>query len=239
MRNRLTIIGLLCFAALSARPQAARAECTPFKETTKLQFKFKGTLEELAQVVGKVTCKTMEIPKELRSIKISLDPNELMTAGQIWKLFVQTMWAYNVPIDVRPVEEARKLDKKQTKKIDWKSRIAQGVKKTGEGSYTIQRKLVEDLFDGSDEALRQVRLVPAIEGGQIVGIKLYAVRPGSVYAAIGLKNGDVVKRIHDAEIDSIQKVLELYARFKKRKSIAVEVIRRGKAKRMNYTFVEP
>jgi general secretion pathway protein C len=42
---------------------------------------------------------------------------------------------------------------------------------------------------------RGVRIVPAFRDGQAEGFKLYAIRPGSLAAALGLANGDTLLRL--------------------------------------------
>ena len=38
----------------------------------------------------------------------------------------------------------------------------------------------------------QIRAVPHFEGGQSIGFRLFAIRRGSLFDKIGLKNGDII-----------------------------------------------
>ena len=44
---------------------------------------------------------------------------------------------------------------------------------------------------------QSARVVPTLRDGKLIGVKLYAIRPGSPLAAIGLENGDTLRAIND------------------------------------------
>lgn len=46
----------------------------------------------------------------------------------------------------------------------------------------------------------RARLLASVKNGQPNGVKLYAIRPSSVYAAIGLQNGDTVHTLNGAPL---------------------------------------
>lgn len=48
--------------------------------------------------------------------------------------------------------------------------------------------------------LAQARMVPSLDAGQPVGMVLYAIRPGSLYSALGVQNGDVLRSINGAPV---------------------------------------
>lgn len=60
----------------------------------------------------------------------------------------------------------------------------------------IQRATIDRLLSDSNLAA-QARLVPYFHSGQPHGYKLYAIRPGSVFAVLGLQNGDVLTTVNN------------------------------------------
>jgi hypothetical protein len=48
----------------------------------------------------------------------------------------------------------------------------------------------------------QARLVPSFRDGAPVGMKIYAIRPGSLFAALGFRAGDLVTSIDDRPVDA-------------------------------------
>ena len=59
----------------------------------------------------------------------------------------------------------------------------------------ITRATVDHYLQASSLAA-QARLVPTFRHGQTVGIKIYAVRPDSLFSVIGLRNGDVLETVN-------------------------------------------
>ncbi len=58
-------------------------------------------------------------------------------------------------------------------------------------------------------------------------MKLYGVRRGSVLAALGFENGDLVQRVDGIEISSPDAALEAYSHIRRRDAHDVELVRRG------------
>ncbi len=87
------------------------------------------------------------------------------------------------------------------------------------------------------EAAGDSRAVPAVEGGRVVGLKLFSIRPGSTLDELGLNNGDVVLRINGHELTSAEKTLELYTSLPDASSIVVDIERRGAPLALHYDIV--
>jgi membrane-associated protease RseP (regulator of RpoE activity) len=60
----------------------------------------------------------------------------------------------------------------------------------------------------------QARIVPAFRDGVAVGFKLFSIRPDSIYAELGIQNGDIVTSINDLDLNSPEKALEIYSKLK-------------------------
>jgi type II secretory pathway component PulC len=50
--------------------------------------------------------------------------------------------------------------------------------------------------------LSQARFLPKQEGGELVGIEVGAIKPGSVLEEVGLVNGDLITEFNGVPIDS-------------------------------------
>ena len=70
--------------------------------------------------------------------------------------------------------------------------IEAGVKKSGDNAWEIDRAVVDKVLANPTAVGRGARIVPSIKNGKPNGFKLYAIRPSSVYAKIGLMNGDTL-----------------------------------------------
>ncbi len=63
-------------------------------------------------------------------------------------------------------------------------------------TYDLPRALVDSALTNPVEFEDGGRIVPAMNRGQVIGYKLYAIRPHSLLAAVGFQNGDVIKSIN-------------------------------------------
>lgn len=113
-----------------------------------------------------------------------------------------------------------------------------GIRKTGDASYEIKRDLVDKLLSSPSRWLgRGARVVPAVRNGKHVGFKLYAIRPSSLYARVGLRNGDTIEKIDGVTISGPHVALSIYSKLKTASKIVVEVVHRGKPHTLTYTIV--
>jgi len=83
-------------------------------------------------------------------------------------------------------------------------------------------------------ASKGARVVPAVKDGKADGFKLYAIRPSSVYAALGLQNGDTLHKVNNNELTTADKALEVYVKLREAKNIKLEIVRRGKTITIEY-----
>ena len=111
---------------------------------------------------------------------------------------------------------------------------ASGVKKNSEYDYTIDKQMLDQQLTDLTQLGMQARVIPNYRQGKYEGFKLVGVRPGSLYRAIGIRSGDVVRSINGGAINSPNKAMELFTQLKNSSAITLEVERRGKIETFNY-----
>ncbi len=114
--------------------------------------------------------------------------------------------------------------------------LDKGVKKLSETEYQVNRDLLDKVLGDTNLLARSARIVPNIVDGKPNGFKLYAIRPGSVYARIGLHNGDAIQAINGYDMSSPDKALEVYTKLRKANHLTVTVNRRGQTSTMDYSI---
>lgn len=119
-------------------------------------------------------------------------------------------------------------------KDDLQSAIDNGIKKIDDNNYEIDKSLVDKVLANPMGVAKGARVVPAVKNGQPDGFKLYAIRPSSVYAKLGLANGDTLQSINGFELTSADKALEVYTKLREATSLEVNVTRRGKPVTLKY-----
>ncbi len=109
------------------------------------------------------------------------------------------------------------------------------IKKIAEGSYEIERALVNDLLANPMSVARGARIVPSSnKNGQPNGFKLYAVQSTSVFAKLGIRSGDTVTSVNGFDLSSPDNALEVYTKVREARNLSVSVIRRSEPMTLNY-----
>jgi general secretion pathway protein C len=80
------------------------------------------------------------------------------------------------------------------------------------------------------------RVLPNYVNGQPQGFRLQGIRSGSIFSAIGIRNGDVIVGVNGTEIDSPQRAMEIYQAMLQQDTVEMEVLRRGRPHTLNYTI---
>jgi S1-C subfamily serine protease len=112
----------------------------------------------------------------------------------------------------------------------------QRIKKTSDSSYEIPADVLDMILADPMHATNSARVVPAMTGGKASGFKLYAIRPSSLWATLGLMNGDTLEKINGMELDSIEKALDAYSKLRDAKKLVVGIQRRGQPMELTYTI---
>jgi len=121
-------------------------------------------------------------------------------------------------------------------KDDMQASVDSGIKKLDESNYEIDKSLIEKVLLNPMAIAKGARVVPSMKNGKPDGFKLYAIRPSSAFAKLGLTNGDTLQSINGFELTSADKALEVYTKLREATSLEVEVTRRGKPVTLKYTI---
>ena len=101
-------------------------------------------------------------------------------------------------------------------------------------NYVVSEDEVNDALANLPRLLSQARAVPYFKNGKSVGMRLFAIRRGSLYEKLGLKNGDILKNVNNNSLSDPTQALKIFEQLKEQKSIKVELERAGKLKSFNY-----
>jgi general secretion pathway protein C len=121
-------------------------------------------------------------------------------------------------------------------KDDLQAMVDTGIRKLDETTYEIDKSLLDKVLLNPMAVVKGARVVPAMKNGQPEGFKMYAIRPNSAFAKLGLSNGDTLTRINGFELDSADRALEVYTKLREARSLELEVTRRGKPLTLKYSI---
>ena len=103
------------------------------------------------------------------------------------------------------------------------------IEKIDDFTYHVPRKTAEALFgDPMKLMTRGARVVPSLKNGQPNGLKLYAIRPSSPFARVGLQNGDTVHAVNGFDLSETDALVDAYVKLKDASVFELEITRRGR-----------
>lgn len=111
-----------------------------------------------------------------------------------------------------------------------------GIKVIDADHREMSRALIDRILANPMAIAKGARIVPAMKNGKANGFKLYAIRPRSVYARLGLSNGDTIVSVNGMSVDSADKALEVYTKLRDASKLVLELERRGKPVTLTITF---
>jgi general secretion pathway protein C len=114
-----------------------------------------------------------------------------------------------------------------------------GVRQVADNRYDIDRSVIDSTLSNLNNIATQARIVPSFRNGVANGFKLFSIQPGSLYASIGIENGDVIQRVNGYEINSPEKALELYQKLRESQHVTIELDRGGQVIRKEYNISGP
>jgi general secretion pathway protein C len=98
-------------------------------------------------------------------------------------------------------------------------------RRTGPASYVVDQQRVLQAI---------ARFVPNIVGGIQQGFTLREVKPGGIYASLGLRNGDVLLRINQYNISNPEAALQAFNALKGIDRAQLDIIRHGAKMTLSY-----
>ena len=110
------------------------------------------------------------------------------------------------------------------------------IQATGENQYLVPRAEVDSALENMSQLFTQIRAVPQFEGGQSIGFRLFAIRRGSLFDKIGLKNGDIITSINGTEMNDPSRAVSLLQELRDANDLSVKVIRNQQPTTLTYNI---
>lgn len=101
---------------------------------------------------------------------------------------------------------------------------------------SVDRAFVDALLAAPASAMKQARVVPKMTDGEMIGLKLYGIRPRSVPKLLGLKNGDSVLSIGGAPLDGMDAMLEAFNGLRGAERVELALERKGERLALHVEF---
>jgi len=99
---------------------------------------------------------------------------------------------------------------------------------------TIDHETVQTALQNVNELMRQARVRPHFTNGKPDGLRLSAIRPGSLFRQIGLRTGDIITGVNGDPIESVDDALRFYTSLKDADDVTLQLRRGGIERSINY-----
>ncbi len=110
------------------------------------------------------------------------------------------------------------------------------IRQISDNEYQIDRSEVDNAIENMNQLFTQMRAVPHFEGGKAVGFRLFAIKQGSLFDKIGLRNGDIIQEINGRDISDAAAALQMFQDLRGERQITVKAIRNKEPKTLSYTI---
>lgn len=102
--------------------------------------------------------------------------------------------------------------------------------------FTVAESELNSELANLPKLLSQARAVPYFRNGQSIGMRLFAIRSGSLYEKLGLKNGDILKSVNNTSLSDPAQALKIFEQLKNEKNISVTTERNGQDVDLRYSI---
>ncbi len=108
------------------------------------------------------------------------------------------------------------------------------VRKIGDDRFLIARAEVDHQLENLSSLFTQMRAVPSMKDGDTQGFRVFAIRRGSLFQELGLRNNDVIQRINGMELNDPTRAMGLFEELKGETRLSVDVLRGGEPRTLSY-----
>ena len=108
------------------------------------------------------------------------------------------------------------------------------VKKISEGDYVIDRSEVQNQLGDYNQIMTQVSIGPNFVDGKPDGLRLFNVKPGSFWDKAGMKTGDVIRRVNDLDLSSVDNAMKAFDEMRKQEEVLMEISRGGTSQSLHW-----
>jgi len=109
-----------------------------------------------------------------------------------------------------------------------------GVAAVSEDNYVVEEAELDKALENLPLLLTQARAVPYFKDGKSIGLRMFAIRSGSLFEKIGLMNGDILKGINGNSLADISQAVSLFQKLKEERSINLSLERNSQDRDFKY-----
>jgi len=109
-----------------------------------------------------------------------------------------------------------------------------GIRQVQPNRWLLDKQEVTAALENLPQLLTKARVVPNFTDGKPDGFKIFSIVPDSLYAKIGLQNGDVLQQINGVEIKNPENFMRVFQQLKDEPNIAIDLVRNNQRESFAY-----
>lgn len=110
-----------------------------------------------------------------------------------------------------------------------------GVTKLGDGKFQVDKSFLDGALANVETLATQVRAVPHKDAdGNVDGFRLSAIRKGTLFEKLGVKNGDVIHAVNGSPLTSAESAMNVYKSLSGESHFNFEITRRNQRQTLDY-----
>jgi general secretion pathway protein C len=111
------------------------------------------------------------------------------------------------------------------------------IKQLSDTSFQVDRDKVDETVRNPAELFSEARILPKYDNGQMVGVQLSSIKPGSLFETIGIQNGDTVTQVNGITVTSPQDSAALLKELTESSDFQVNVMgANGQTRTLHYSI---
>jgi general secretion pathway protein C len=112
--------------------------------------------------------------------------------------------------------------------------VTGGVRQVQTNRWVLDKQEVSAALENLPQLLTKARVIPNFSEGKPDGFKIFSIAPDSLYAKIGLQNGDVLQQINGVEIKDPENFMRVFQQLKDETNIALDFVRNNRRESFAY-----
>lgn len=111
---------------------------------------------------------------------------------------------------------------------------AAGIRQVQPNRWVLDKQEVTAALGNLSQLLTKARVIPNFTDGKPDGFKIFSIAPDSLYAKIGLQNGDVLQQINGVEVKDPENFMRVFQQLKDETQIALDFVRNNRRESYSY-----
>ncbi len=100
----------------------------------------------------------------------------------------------------------------------------------------LDRKEVDAVLPDYMQVMKEIRVRPHFEAGQPGGFYVSKIEPDSIFAKMGLQNGDIITGVNGMPVATTQQVIEFYDALKNSATVSLEIEREESTQELRFAI---